>query len=258
MKRTLVTMVLSLLAAMVAMAQAPQQKPDTKPTADKPAEALPTVDQLLDKYVQALGGKAAIEKLTSRVVKGTFEIPAMGMSGPTEAYAKAPNKGFFVVDLAGFGQFKQGFNGTSGWALDPMQGMRDLSASEVAAAKRDDDFYKDIRLKELFTKLVVQGKAKVGEKDAYVVEATPADGKPEKYYFDVVTGLLLRSDKERDTPQGAMTIEEYLEDYREVDGVKIAFTMRQVTPIFTFSIKVTEVKHNVPIEDSMFNKPPSQ
>lgn len=78
MKRTLTILILSLLVAVTAFAQQGQQKPaEAKPDA-KPAAKLPTVDQVLDKYVQAIGGKAAIEKQTSRVAKGTFELPAFG------------------------------------------------------------------------------------------------------------------------------------------------------------------------------------
>jgi hypothetical protein len=81
MKQTLMITLLCVIATLSAFAQdAPQKPPAAKP------EAMPSVDQILDKYVQALGGKAAIEKLTSTVITGTFELPAMGMSGPLEAY----------------------------------------------------------------------------------------------------------------------------------------------------------------------------
>ena len=103
--------------------------------------------------------------------------------------------------------------------------------------------------------MTVTGKQKVGEKDAYVIEAKPTEGSVEKWYFDAQTGLLIRLDAERESPQGKMPTETYLDDYKEVDGVKIPHTVRQTTPMFTINIKTEEVKHNVPVDDAKFNKP---
>jgi hypothetical protein len=258
MKRTLMITSLCMIATMSAFAQTAPQKTDPKtPAAAKP-DAMPSVDQILDKYVQALGGKAAIEKLTSTVITGTFELPAMSMSGPLEIFAKAPNKSATIITLTGFGLVQFGFNGTTAWSQDPQTGLRELTGAELADAKRDSDFYKDIRLKQVFPKMTLTGKEKVGERDVYVIEATPADGKPEKMYFDTQTGLLLRVDNDRESPQGAAHIETYFEDYRETGGVKTPFTIKIVRPEISFTLKTTEVKQNVPVDDAKFNKPAAQ
>ena len=261
MKRTLTILFLCLAVAITAFAQGGQDKKpaDPKPADPKPTtEALPTVDQINAKYVQAIGGKAAIEKLNSRLVKGTIEIPAMGMSGPTESYAKAPNKTANKISIGGLGDFAQGYDGTTAWEQNPMAGFRVLSGTELAMMKREAEFYGDLKFKELYPKAVVKGKQKLGDRDVYLVEATPAEGSVEQLYYDVQTGLLARRDFVADSPQGQMPTETYLEDYREVDGVKIPFTIRQTNPAVSFTIKITEVKHNVPVDDAKFNKPASQ
>jgi len=261
MKRTLTTLFLCLAVAITTFAQGGQDKKpaDPKPTTDpKPTEALPTVDQIVEKHVQAVGGKAAMEKLTSRVMKGTLELPAMGFSGPTETYAKAPNKFGNRSTLTGVGEIAQGFDGTTGWQQNPMVGLRTLSGAELAFIKRAAEFNSDLKFKELYPKAVVKGKQKLGERDVYLVEATPAEGSPEQLYYDVQTGLLARRDFVIDSPQGQLPTETYLEDYKEVDGVKIPFTIRQTNPAYALTIKYTEVKHNVPIDDAKFNKPASQ
>src|SRR5215208_2779319 len=122
MKRLTTMIFICAVFAASVFAQSNPQKPateqpaakpaDTKPADTKPAGAMPTADQILDKYVQALGGKAAIEKVNSRVSKGNFEIPAMGAGGPIEMYAKAPNKNLVIINIPGFGTIQQGFNGT--------------------------------------------------------------------------------------------------------------------------------------------------
>lgn len=258
MKRTLMITSLCVIATLTAFAQGTPQKPDTKAPGAAKADAMPSVDQILDKYVQALGGKAAIEKLTSTVVTGTFELPAMSMSGPLEIYSKAPNKNATIIDLSGFGLIKSGFNGTIGWSQDPQSGLRELTGAELADARRDAEFYREIKLKQLYPKMTLVGKEKVGERDVYVIEATPADGKPEKMYFDAQTGLLLRLDADRESPQGAAHIETYFEDYKETGGVKTPFTIKIVRPEISFTLKTTEVKQNVPIDDAKFNKPAAQ
>jgi outer membrane lipoprotein-sorting protein len=245
MKRALTIIVVSLIFSAIAAAQTPA--PDAKPNV--------TVDQVLDKYVEAIGGKAALEKLTTRVAKGTFEITAQGVSAPAEVYAKAPNSLLIKFNINGYGLLSQGYNGSIGWAQDPQSGLREITGAELDEIKRSSDFYHETRLKELYAKLELKGTAKAGDRDAYVIEATPKDGSVEKYYFDVQSGLLIRIDGEQDSPQGKLVTETYYENYKDVDGIKLAFTTRQVVGNTTVLLKFTEIKHNVPIDDATFNKP---
>ena len=245
----------------LALSALAQQKPadaQAKPMDQTPAAAMPTADQIIDKYVQAIGGKAAVEKITSRSAKGTFDMPAMGVNTPVETYSKAPNKSVFILDIPGFGMVREGYDGTVAWAQDPQLGMREKTGVELAQMKLASEFHRDVKLKQLFPKMVVKGKEKVGEREAYVIEATPAEGGPEKWYFDTQTGLLLRQDMEAENPQGKVPVTVIFEDYRDVDGVKIPFVLHQSNPAISFTIKFTEIKHNVPIDDAKFNKPAAQ
>jgi outer membrane lipoprotein-sorting protein len=244
-----------LLVSVVIAAQTAAQQPMVSQQKDA---SLPTADQIIEKYIQALGGKAAIEKISSRVVKGTFELPAMGVSGTATIYAKAPNKMLAVFDIPGFGTVREGYNGTVAWEQNPDMGLREKSGAELAFIKLESEFYKDIKLKELYPKINVKGKEKVGDRDVYLVEATPSEGSPEKWYFDVQTGLIIRRDFVADTAQGSIPMEQYFEDYKEVDGMKLPFTLRQTSPAISFIVKVTEVKNNAEIEDAKFNKPAAQ
>lgn len=253
MKKIALMLVFALMTTAAVMAQ--DKKADAPKPDAKPAAALPTVDEVLDKYIKATGGKAALEKLNSRVAKGSFEIEAMGISGGFQSYAKAPNKNVVIVDVPGFGTVLNTFDGEKGFSSNPQTGLRELAGAELSAQKRDSDFYQPLNLKTHYPKMIVKGIEKVGSASAVVIEATPADGGPEKMYFDVNSGLLLRQDAERESEQGKMAIETYYEDYKDVDGVKVAHTMKQVTPMFAMTIKMTEIKHNVPVEDSKFGKP---
>jgi zinc protease len=265
MKRISLILAFAMLAALTSAAQ---EKPKTEapgktempkaeaPKADAKAAALPTVEVVFDNYVKAVGGKEAIEKITSRSMKGSFDLEAFGVAGaPVEMIAKAPNKSAMKIDITGFGVVNRVFDGASGWASDPMSGLRELSGLELAQMKRGSDFYQELNFKKHYTKTEVKGKEKVGSYETYVVEATPTEGSPEKLYFDVNTNLLVRHDAEAESPQGKLLMETYMEDYRVVDGVKVPHTVKQVNPAMTIVIKITEVKNNVEIDDAKFNKP---
>ena len=250
MKRTIAILLFGFVAAVPAIAQG--AKPDMKSGA-----SLPTVDQILDKYVKAIGGKEALEKQTSRVTKGTFDIPAVGASGTMEIYEKAPNKNLLAINIPGFGVIQEGFDGTVGWAEEPTSGLREKSGIELEQTKLDWAFHRNTHLKELYPKMTVKGQEKVGERMTYVIEATPAKGSAEKWYFDAENGLLIKMDQERESPLGAVAIEVYLDSYKEMDGVKIPTAQRLVRPDFTINITTEEVKHNVAIDDAKFKKPGS-
>jgi len=214
---------------------------------------LPGVDEILDRYVLAVGGRQAIERVTSRVLKGS-RVGADGVLVPEEVYAKAPNKLLTVTSYPNQ-VFRIGFDGAHGWA-GSNQGGRDLGEEMLAQLRREAEFYKETRLKEMYSKMTVLGRATVGERAAYVVEAMPGDGgSPEKLFFDAQTGLLVRKYSLAKTALGQFPAQTDYEDYREVDGVKLPFTIRWAIPGRTWGRKVTEVRQNVPLDDAQFNPP---
>jgi hypothetical protein len=258
MKR--ITMILAF-AMLAAITSAAQEKPKADapksdaPNADTKTAALPSADEILEKYVKSLGGKEAIEKLSSRSAKGTFEIEAANLTGDVENYQKAPNKLASLYSIPGMGGGGHGYDGASGWDSSPMSGVRDLSGEELAVAKREADFYQPLNFKKHFPKLEVKGKQTVGSSETYVVIATPDGGGPEKLYFDIATGLLVRQDAEHETPEGKTASESYFDEYKDVGGVKMPYSLKVVLPMFTIKIKLTDVKTNVEIDDAKFSKP---
>jgi len=218
--------------------------------------SLPTVDQILEKYVQALGGAQAFQKITSRVAKGS-RIGADGVLVPEDVYQKAPNKILTVTtypDVA----FNTGFNGIAGWGTSSKEGPKDLPAPVLAQLKSDSEFYKEIRTKDLYRKLVLAGKSTIGDSDVYVIDATPLSGSSEKLFFDVRTGLLMRRYMESETVLGMFPLQTDYEDYREVDGIKQPFLIRWSMPGRSWGRKIVEMKQNVDIDDARFNPPSSK
>ena len=217
------------------------------------SEALPSVKQLLDRYVQALGGAEALTKITSRIVKGS-RIGADNVLVPEEVYQKAPDK---LLTVTSYPQvaFSNGFNGTAVWGHSSRDGVTPLPDQLLAQIKRDAVFYKELKTEELYSKLTVLGKAQVRDSEAYVVEAKPVSGPIEKLFFDVRTGLLGRRYTETDTPLGKLPLQTDYEDYREVDGIKQPFLIHWSFPGRIWGRKIDEIKQNVKLDDTKFNPP---
>ena len=228
----------------------------TTPSATKAAVPLPTADQVLDHYVQAIGGRAAWMKLNSRVSKGTIEIPAMNnLSGTVEIHEQAPNEMLAVINLGG-AVFEQGFDGTLAWSDDPQNGTRVLAGGELDDARREANFYHAIELQKIYSKMTVTGIERVDEHDVYVVEAVREQGTPDKMYFDTQTGLMVRSVNQRHTADGVTEFQADIDDYTPVDGVKLPFTVHQSGGGSAFVIHFSEVQHNLKLAESQFAKPP--
>ncbi len=246
----------SLALTVSALAQT-AATPATPPAASKSDAATPSTDQVLDKYVNAIGGQAAWYKLTSRVSKGTIDIPAMGVSGTVEIHEKAPDSMIAVVNVAG-SVFERGFDGTVGWSDDPMNGQRTLSGAELADSKRQADFYHQLDIRKHYPKLVVTGTEKVGDHGTYVIEATSPSGDVDKMYFDTQSGLLVRAVTNIHSAQGPAVVQADLTDYRDVDGIKLPYAVHQTTAESAYTITFTEIHHNVPLADSQFAKPAAE
>ncbi|MGH9714448.1 MAG: LolA family protein [Candidatus Acidiferrales bacterium] len=256
MRKILAAGILAFAMSLVAHAQTPAAMPE-KTIAKAPAPSTPTTDQILNRYVEALGGSAAWRKLTSRVSTGTIEVPKMQLTGTVEIREKAPNRLLRVIVLNG-ATFRQGFDGTTAWTDDPQDGLRSETGAELEDTRFDADFFHPLDLRKLYSKFTVLGTEKIGEHDVYVVEAARAGNDPDKIFFDTKTGLALRLITHRHNQAGLSVYQEDLEDYREVDGIKLPFVVHQSITEPPMTITLTEVHHNLELDDKEFSKPASE
>lgn len=219
---------------------------------------LKTADAVIQRFVEAIGGETVVRKLTQRTTKGSLELQQQGVSVELKVESKAPNKRLTTIILpGGAGELATGFDGTAAWRSIPVQGVVDLTGEEARSTKEESNFWESVDFKSAYSKLELKGSAKVAGADCYVIEATPSGGKTQKIYFSKQSGLIVRRDSEAPTPTGSMApTETYFEDYRTVDGMKMAFKMRRTLPEdFAFTFVTSEVNHTTPIPDSRFKKP---
>ena len=159
-----------------------------------------------------------------------------------------------LMDVEPMGLIKQGFDGRTAWNLSD-KGMQSLGGSELAALAAAD-FYREINLRDMYARIKLVGKVKEGYRELYMVEAAPRTSAAETLYFDAESGLLIHRDVTRRTPsQGLMRCEIYFSDWREVDGVKLPFRMTQSVPNRTFVFTLADIKHNVPVDEAIFQRP---
>ncbi len=213
--------------------------------------SLPALDEVLAKYVEAMGGSKAIQAVTSRVTKGTVDLAGVSRGGAFESYAQAPNKTLSVLQAHPIGTIKLGFNGRNGWSWTK-QGLRPLKGAELVTVQRDADLHGLLRLKNNYSKVTLEGLSKIGFRDVYVVDFQPAVGAVERLYLDSQTYLPVRMNTVRTRGTVSEPVEIYFDDWREVDGVKYPFSISQSFPNLTLSFTFTEIRHNVPIDARMF------
>ena len=252
------SLALAAVCGASARAQTAPQTPaamQAKPEA-KADEKLPAAEVLFDKHLKALGGEAALGKFKSRVTRGSIEIAPMGVKGTFETSQKAPQMSLTTMNLTGLGVIQQGYDGAVGWAKDPFTGLRELKGGELSAVQRAA-YINPGGWRQAYSSMKTTGRSRVGEREVYVVEGASAGGTPDKLYFDAQTGLLLRMDAVVESPQGRVVSETTFDDYREVDGVKVPYSLRSVLGAATVVTRVEEVKHDVALEDKTFAKPAS-
>jgi hypothetical protein len=229
---------------------------DEPKTAEVPEVSTgPTGDQLLDKYVQAVGGSAAIDKVTTRIMKGTIQFG--GKSLPIDIYSKNPDKRISFTHMPE-GENVTAFNGHEGWLAMPGGHVRDMHGSDLDGASIDADMHLATHLKAMFSDMQTRGTEKVGDRDAYVVVGHRQGQPPIELYFDEQTGLLLRLLRFGETALGRMPTQIDYADYRETNGVKIPYRWTLARPSGRFTIELTDVKQNAPVDDAKFVHPPAE
>ena len=226
----------------------------TTSQAEKLPVNLPTSEQIIDKYIQALGGVAAIERITSRVENGTASLGEKSFR--IEIAIKDPDKEAFVRHMpAGDGIMV--LNGQAGWSVTPGRPVREIHGADLDADKMEADLHFPLHIESLFSELRVEYPEKIGDREVYLVSAT-RNGQPAvKLYFDEQSGLLIRLVHYADSPLGLVPTQIDYSDYRKSDGVEIPFRRLVAQPGGNSVIQLEQIQQNAPINDDRFAQPAS-
>lgn len=212
----------------------------------------PSADQLFDKYVQAVGGASAIEKIKSQVMSGTIAFANRNV--PIDIYAKDPEKRISFTRTAG-GDTVSAFNGHEGWLSSPGRPPREMQGQELEAASMDADLHLALHLREVFQQAKLEKEENIGDVETYVVIGSREGKTPVQLYFDKTSGLLLRLVRYYESPLGRLPTEIDYADYRDAGGVRTPFRWTVARTNGRFTIQLNQVKTNVPVDDERFEKP---
>ena len=211
----------------------------------------PTADQILEKYLAAVGGADAVNKIQTRIMKGVIQVG--GNETSTEILQKAPNKRLSISHQGNTDSFTA-YNGSGGW-MGTAARSRDMSATDAASYEIDAEMHFPARIKEILPQLRRGRPEQVNGVDCEVLNGTTAGRMQVRLYFAKDSGLLVRLIRFTDTPLGRMPVQIDYSDYRDADGVKIPFRWTLARPAGRFTTQIKEVQSNVPIDDARFEKP---
>ncbi|HEX8695160.1 MAG TPA: DUF4412 domain-containing protein [Longimicrobium sp.] len=223
------------------------------------AQQLPPARQVVDRYLEATGAKAAAGRFQSRHMVTEMSMPAMGMTMTMHVYQARPNKLLVRTEMPGMGNASLGFDGTTAWSTNPMQGPRILEdAREVADLLRQAEF-DSYDFAKVYDRMETVGERTVAGRPCWNVRMSSTQGKLQglqaDYCFDKETGLAVAATMKQTSQMGEMEIQSVMSDYRDFDGLKMptrtTSTMMGQEMVHT----VKSVTHE-PLDASLFTLPP--
>jgi hypothetical protein len=235
--------------------------PPPEDTSDIIAQArtAPMAEQVIDKYIQAIGGAQKIAALTSFTATGvSVGYGPEGDRRPVEIYAKAPAQRTTIIHTAD-GDSTTTFDGRLAWVAAPHRpvDVLGLTGADVDGLKLDADLTFPVRLKESLGRWRVGLPATIGDREMQVVQGTGANGLNATLYFDSDNGLLVRQIRFVDSPVGRLPTQVDYSDYRDVAGVKMPYKWTMTWLDGRDAFELTDVRPNVPVDAAKFGKPPA-
>jgi tetratricopeptide (TPR) repeat protein len=188
--------------------------------------SMPTVDDVINRSIAAMGGAVALNAVTSQVVKGTLDVVGVSRGGTFECYTVAP-KSVSILQAGPTEMVKLGYN----------------------------DFYSLLKLKNMYARMTLAGKSKIGYREVYVIDLQPARGTADRLFLDAESYLPVRMNTTRLQKGASMPVEIYYDDWRELEGIKFPHVITQSSQKRTMTLTVKEMRTNVPVDGKIFEKP---
>ena len=219
------------------------------------ADALPTADAIMERYIEVTGGKQAYAKRKSEVVTGTLEFAAQGIKGKIQRYSAEPDKYFATLEIAGIGNIDMGVTDGVAWEKSAILGPRIKSGEEKAQAVREASFNASVNWHKLFPKVEVEGVETIEGEECYKVVMSPPEGHAQTMYFQKKSGLAVKTTMIATSQMGEVPVSVTVSDYKNFNGVWIPAKTTQKAAGQEFTMTIDNVQLNPAIPADRFALP---
>jgi hypothetical protein len=240
----------------LSIAQAGAQGTATAPQ-QKPADAaLPPAQSIIDRHIEAVGGRAALKAHNSANIKGSISIPANGMTGTIEVFAARPNKMLAKTTLAGIGDISEGFDGTVAWSMSPMTGPMLATGEELKQKAFDASFDGALGIASRYDAIKTVEKTTFEGRPVYKLALTRKGGGDDIEFYDVQTGLKAGGIMQRTNPMGTISVTSSVSEYKKFGNLLQPTVMKQSTSGVEIVTTFTSIEYDK-VDPSVFELPPA-
>ena len=218
------------------------------------AADMPSGESLLQRYIDRSGGAEAYAKAKNMAMTGIVEMAAQHISGTVAIYQEG-EKSYTAMDFAGIGKIEEGFDGEVAWENSALQGPRVLDGDEKISAKRAASLSLITSWRDVYKEAQTVASEDIDGKPAWKVEMTPKEGKPETFYFDRDSGMLVRIAAVFSTPLGDISTDSTMSDFRAIDGILTPFTLTEKAMSQNVVMKFRNISYNVTLPKDRFDLP---
>lgn len=219
-----------------------------------PSVSAQTPEAILERYNKAVDPNGVLASVQGMKSSVTMEAPSMGMSMTINSVAARPNLLVVETDVPGLGVIRQGFDGTTAWSSDPMQGPRILTGMEASALVEGSSFNNIVRSKDLFSAMEMAGTYDAAGDATSCVKFTWKSGRETTDCFSNATGLIARTVTKQVTQMGEVEVEMMIKDYRPVNGLVVPFRVESNMMGMAMTITTTSMEFSAQ-PASMFELP---
>jgi hypothetical protein len=254
----------SALFGAVGFAQTPQAPPAPRTVqprslppsapAESPSATLPSARTIIDRYVEAIGGRKAILAHSSTHASGTMSMPSSGVSGAVDLYSARPNKSFIKLTLGGIGEVQEGFDGTVGWSMSAITGPMLTLGKELEQKKFDAAYDADLHDPGRYKAMQTIEKTTFEGRPCYKLSLTHLDGTEDIEYYDVENRFKVGAVATRDSPMGPVQVTQLYGDYKKFGDLLVPTTMKQATMGVQQVLTFTVVEFDT-VQPSVFEPP---
>ena len=229
----------------------------------QPKRVLPTAQEVIAKYLSAVGANRQEVLSQAIVMRGTVErVERAKASGPTEIVFKQPNKTRIVETLTS-GVVTRGWNGTTAW-VQTSRGVNQATGESLKALKAtptttiaSDGLFSPIKIPDSASRATLIGVTRINDRESYQLIIEDSSTQSIQLFFDAESGLLLRRVNVTNTMLGPLNVQWDFSDYRDVSGIKFPFVIRtsDVSSYDTVVRKFSEVKIDSSVGENVFDTP---